>query len=79
MAPNTLALVLAALVATACTTAQAANPSLTQAEVPRGCALGVPGALVVAEDTPEGVALSTEALRIKLRERADAMNAATCK
>ena len=152
MASKTFALTLVALLVGACTTAQTSNPSLTKGEAPRGCALGVAGATVVAEDTPDGIALSfrskdktqemrerandaaaqhgpgqrlglghdgkhgdgaehglqlmqapparsvaediddgarirfvaadsreTEALRIKLRERADAMNAAVCK
>lgn len=42
----------------ACTTAQSPPPSLTKAEAPRGCALGVVGASVTAEDTPDGIALS---------------------
>jgi len=45
-------------VATACSTAQAPTTSLTKADAPRGCPLGVAGATVVAEDTPEGIALS---------------------
>jgi hypothetical protein len=62
MSSNALVLVLVlvggSLVAVGCTSAQGPTPSLTQAETPRGCPLGVPGATVVAEDTPEGVALS---------------------
>jgi hypothetical protein len=63
---------LVGLVAAACTTSQTTNPALTQAEAPRGCALGVPGATVVAEDTPDGIALSfTSKEKVtELRERA---------
>jgi hypothetical protein len=59
--------------AVGCTTAQAPAPSLTQAEAPRGCALGVPGATVVAEDTPEGIALSftSKDKPEEMRERAN--------
>lgn len=32
-------------------------PALAPAELPLGCALGVPGSKVVAEDTPDGIAL----------------------
>lgn len=73
MAPKTLALALAALLAAACTTAQTANPALTQAEAPRGCALGVAGATVIAEDTPDGVALSfrSKDRPQEMRERAN--------
>ncbi len=46
------------LALSACTAAQSPPPSLTQGEAPRGCALGVPGARVVAEDTSDGIALS---------------------
>ena len=72
MAPKSLALALAALLA-ACTTAQTSNPSLTQAEAPRGCPLGVAGALVVAEDTPDGIALSfrSKDRPEEMRERAN--------
>ncbi len=58
MSSNALALVFITLVGAACTTAQTPTPALTQAETPRGCALGVPGASVAAEDTPNGIALS---------------------
>jgi hypothetical protein len=58
MTRNTLALVFVAAVA-GCTTAQdGMPPTLTHAEVPRGCPLGVRGAQVWAEDTPDGVALT---------------------
>ena len=73
MAPKTLALALAALLAAACTTAQTSTPSLTQGEAPRGCALGVAGATVVAEDTPDGIALSfrSKDRPEEMRERAN--------
>jgi hypothetical protein len=60
MNSKALALVLVSIVVTsvACTTAQTPAPSLTKGEAPQGCALGVPGASVVAEDTPDGIALS---------------------
>jgi len=58
MASKTFALTLVALLVGACTTAQTSNPSLTKDEAPRGCPLGVPGATVVAKDTPDGIALS---------------------
>jgi len=72
MAPKTLALALAALLAAACTTAQTSTPTLTQGEAPRGCALGVAGATVVAEDTPDGIALSFRSKNRpeEMRERA---------
>ena len=57
MSSRALALVFVTLVAAACTTAQTPTPTLTHAEAPRGCPLGVPGATVVAEDTPDGIAL----------------------
>lgn len=65
-----LALALGSIVA--CTTAQPA-PSLTKADLPRGCALGVPGATVIAEDTPEGIALSfvSKDRPEEMRERAN--------
>ncbi len=68
-----LALALVALVTAGCTTAQAPAPRLTQAEVPRGCPLGVDGATVVAEDTPEGIALSFTSIdkAAEMRERAN--------
>ena len=73
MAPKTLALALLALFAAACTTAQTASPTLTQAEAPRGCALGVAGATVVAADTPDGIALSFRSSNRpeEMRERAN--------
>lgn len=60
MSSKALSSVLVSLVAlaAACTTAQAPPPSLTKAEAPHGCALGVAGATVVAEDTTDGIALS---------------------
>jgi hypothetical protein len=73
MAPKTLALALAALVAAACTTAQTSTPTLTQGEAPRGCALGVAGSTVVAEDTPDGIVLSFRSKNRpeEMRERAN--------
>jgi len=73
MSSNALALVFVALAAAACTTAQTPAPTLTQGEAPRGCALGVPGATVVAEDTPDGVALSftSKGKPEQMRERAN--------
>lgn len=73
-----LALVLLSAVAlvggaAACTTAQTPPPSLTKAEAPRGCPLGVPGASVVAEDTSDGIALSftSKDKAAEMRERAN--------
>jgi len=73
MAPKTLALALAAVLAAACTTAQTSTPTLTQGEAPRGCPLGVAGATVVAEDTPDGIALSFRSKNRpeEMRERAN--------
>lgn len=73
MAPKTLALTLITLLAVACSTGQTASPALTQGEAPRGCALGVSGASVVAEDTPDGIALSfrSQTRREEMRERAN--------
>jgi hypothetical protein len=73
MAPKTLALTLIALLAVACSTGQTASPALTQGEAPRGCALGVSGASVAAEDTPDGIALSfrSQNRREEMRERAN--------
>lgn len=47
-------------------------PTLTQAEIARGCALGVPGSKVVAEDTPDGIALrfTSKDRPAEMRERA---------
>lgn len=58
------------LVAAGC--ARQVTPRLTQAELPRGCALGVPGSKVVAEDTPDGIALlfTSEAWPEEMRARA---------
>ncbi len=73
MASKTLALTLVALLVGACTTAQTSNPSLTKGEAPRGCALGVAGATAVAEDTPDGIALSfrSKSKPQEMRERAN--------
>ena len=72
MSSRSLALVLVTLVG-ACTTGQTPAPTLTQGEAPRGCALGVPGASVVASDTPEGIALSftSKDKPEEMRERAN--------
>ncbi len=45
-------------VALGCTTGQSPAPVLSHAEGLRGCALGVSGATVTAEDTPDGIALN---------------------
>lgn len=73
MSSNALALLFVTLAAAACTTAQTPAPTLTQGEAPRGCALGVRGATVVAEDTPDGVALSFTSKNKpeEMRERAN--------
>jgi hypothetical protein len=75
MSTKAALLVLVALAgsAAACTTAQTPPPSLTKAEAPRGCALGVVGATVVAEDTPDGIALSftSKDRAAEMRERAN--------
>jgi hypothetical protein len=75
MKTKALALLLVSLAAAsaACTTAQSPPPSLTKGEAPRGCALGVPGATVVAEDTPEGIALSftSKDRATEMRQRAN--------
>jgi hypothetical protein len=42
---------------TGCTRADAPPPALSQAETRLGCALGVPGAVVHTEDTPDGIRL----------------------
>lgn len=49
------------------------TPTLTQAEIPRGCALGVAGSSVVAEDTPDGIALlfTSRDKPEEMRERAN--------
>jgi len=61
-----------ALAAVGCTTAQS-TPSLTHAEAPRGCALGVPGSNVIAEDTAQGIALTfvSKDRAEEMRERAN--------
>lgn len=51
-------LALSSLFAAGCATTQSTAPSLTHADAPHGCALGVAGSTVTAEDTPEGIALS---------------------
>lgn len=68
-----LALVVASVLAAACSTAQGPTPSLTQAEAPRGCPLGVPGGSVVATDTPDGIALDFRSTdqAAEMRERAN--------
>jgi hypothetical protein len=73
MSTNTLPFVLVALFAAACTTAQNQPPTLTQGEAPRGCPLGVAGATVVAEDTPDGITLSFRSpdRAEEMRERAN--------
>lgn len=58
MSSNALVLALVSLVAVGCTSATGPTPSLTQADAPQGCALGVRGSTVTAEDTPDGIALS---------------------
>ena len=69
---NVLVLIVVAFVAGGCTTALAPAPRLTQGEVSRGCPLGVGGATVVAEDTPDGIALSFTSVDkvVEVRERA---------
>ncbi|MDB4939342.1 MAG: hypothetical protein JWP87_6314 [Labilithrix sp.] len=73
MSSNPLPLVFVTLLLAACTTAQTPAPTLTQAEAPRGCALGVAGATVVAEDTSDGIALSftSKDRPEEMRERAN--------
>jgi hypothetical protein len=73
MAPKNLAVTLLTLLAVACSTSQTASPALTQGETPRGCALGVSGATVIAEDTPDGIALSFRSQNRpeEMRERAN--------
>ncbi len=73
MSPHTLVLVLLTLGGAACATAKPPLPPPTRAETPGGCALGVPGASVVAEDTPDGIALSfrSKGNAAEMRERAD--------
>ena len=74
MSSNALALVLVALVAAGCTTAQSQQgPRLTGGETRPGCALGVGGATVTAEDIPDGIALSFTSTDkpAEMRERAN--------
>lgn len=75
MSSKALVTVLASLLAlsAACTTAQPPPPSLTKGEAARGCALGVAGATVIAEDTPDGIALSftSKDRAPEMRERAN--------
>ena len=68
-----LPLVFVTALLAACTTAQNQAPTLTQAEAPRGCALGVAGATVVAEDTEGGIALTftSKDRPHEIRERAN--------
>lgn len=58
------------LVAAGC--ARQLAPTLTQAEIARGCALGISGSKVVAEDTPDGIALlfTSKDRPAEMRERA---------
>lgn len=67
-----LAVVLASLLA-ACTTAEGPAPALSHADVPLGCALGVQGATVGPEETPDGIDLvfSAPGRTAEIRERAN--------
>lgn len=71
--PKHLVLAVASLLAAACTTSQGPTPSLTQAEAPQGCPLGVPGGSVVATDTADGIALDFRSSdrASEMRERAN--------
>ena len=73
MSSKTLALVLVAVSAIACTSSQSTTPTITQAEAPRGCPLGVSGGTVTVENTPDGAALSFRSKnRVdEMRERAN--------
>lgn len=73
MSSKTIALIVVAASALACSSGQSPAPSLTQAEAPRGCPLGVSGATVTAENTPDGIALSFRSPdRVaEMRERAN--------
>ena len=64
---------LAALSVSVAGCSRPSTPSLTQAELPRGCALGVPGSTVVAEDIPDGIALvfTSNDRPDEMRERAN--------
>ena len=72
MSPNALALMFVVLAA-GCATTQPATPGPTQAQAPRGCALGVPGSTAVAEDTADGIALrfTSKDKPSEMRERAN--------
>ena len=72
MSSKIIALALLAAAA-ACTSGQSPSPSLTQADAPRGCPLGVSGANVTVENTPDGIALSFRSPdRVaEMRERAN--------
>lgn len=66
------ALVAIALVACAPTTAtQGDTTVITKADAPRGCPLGVPGAIVSVQDTDDGIALTFLSVdrSVELRER----------
>jgi len=69
-----MVVVASALAAAGC--ARQLTPILTHAEIPAGCALGVPGAKVAAEDTADGIALrftsmdSPEEMRERARDSA---------
>ncbi len=62
------------LVAAGC--ARQLTPILTHAEIPRGCALGVSGAKVTAEDTADGIALSFTSMESPEEIRARAKDSA---
>jgi hypothetical protein len=70
-----LALALAAI-GCAPTTTTPSDTTVTKAEAPRGCPLGVPGAIVTATDTEGGVALTfiapanTDEMRSRVRDAA---------
>ena len=68
---STVVVLAAAWLAVGC--ARQLTPTLTQAEVVRGCALGVPGSNVVAVDTPGGIALTFTSpdKPLEMRERAN--------
>jgi hypothetical protein len=54
---SVLALLAGASILIAAGCARQLTPSLTYAEIPLGCALGLPGSSVVAEDIEDGIAL----------------------
>lgn len=65
-----LALVLGGAACAPTTTAQG-DTTITKADAPRGCPLGVPGAIVSVQDTDDGVALAFVSADkpVELRER----------